>query len=207
MIACVLRSGGVYQPAHVQRLQAQAAQWAPGVPFVCLSDVAVPGVETIALQHGWPGWWSKLELFRDGVFELGQRVLYADLDTTFVGSLADVLRQVDGFVALSNFYIRAGKQTLGGALGSGLMSWTVGTAGHLYERFAWNPPAIMADCGGYGDQLFIHNNVGRRAYWQDVLPGQVVSYKVHCGDGCPEDARVVCFHGKPRPWDVPEVTH
>jgi hypothetical protein len=26
--------------------------------LVCLSDVDVPGVETIPLRHGWPGWWN-----------------------------------------------------------------------------------------------------------------------------------------------------
>ena len=28
------------------------------------------------------------------------------------------------------------------------------------------------------------------------------SYKYHCGDGLPDDARVVCFHGRPKPADV-----
>lgn len=205
MIACVLRSGGIYKPEHVQRLAAQAEIAAPGEPFVCLSDVNVPGVPRVPLKHAWPGWWSKLELFRDGVFPKGQRVLYADLDTTFVGPLDEILSTRGWFVALSNFYIRAGRQSVGGPLGSGLMAWTAGTVGNLYERFAARPVDIMANCGGYGDQLFIHNEVGERRYWQDLLPGQVVSYKVHCEKGVPEEARVVCFHGKPKPWDVPEL--
>lgn len=205
MIACVLRSGGAYRPEHVQRLAAQAARFAPGVPFVCLSDVDVPGVTVVPLQHDWPGWWSKLELFRDGAFPPGYRVLYMDLDTTIVGPIGELLRRPEPFIALANFYIRAGRQSVGGQLGSGLMAWTAGAAGHLYERFAWNPPAIMQDCGGYGDQLFIHNEVGERCYWQDILPGQVVSYKVHCERGVPASARIVCFHGKPRPWDVAEL--
>jgi len=28
-----------------------------------------------------------------------------------------------------------------------------------------------------------------------------VSYKVHCRAGVPAGARVVCFHGRPKPWD------
>ncbi len=34
--------------------------------FVCLSDVDVP-CERIFLKHGWPGWWSKVELFSEVV--------------------------------------------------------------------------------------------------------------------------------------------
>jgi hypothetical protein len=57
---------------------------------------------------------------------------------------------------------------------------------------------------------------GKAARWQDVLPGQVVSYKIHVqldpkkgkhiGNGLvPAGTRVVCFHGQPRPWAVPEL--
>jgi hypothetical protein len=202
VIACVLRSGGAYKPEHVRRLQAQAAKFAPDVTFVCLSDVRVPGVMTWPLRHDWPGWWSKIELFRHSAFGVGARVLYLDLDTTIVGDLRPLLDRPEPFLALANFYVRAGRQTVGGELGSGLMQWTAGDMGHIYDRFAVNPDGIMANCGGYGDQLFIHNEAGERAYWQDVVPDAVVSYKVHCAKGVPESAKVVCYHGRPRPWEV-----
>lgn len=49
--------------------------------------------------------------------------------------------------------------------------------------------------------------------WQDVEKGKIVSYKKDVapvgkflksvGDGTvPEKAKIVCFHGKPRPWQV-----
>ena len=69
---CVLRSGGDFRPEHAQRLARQV----PGL--VCLSDVPVPGVATRALQHDWPGWWSKMEAFAP---ELEGDVLLVDLDT------------------------------------------------------------------------------------------------------------------------------
>src|SRR5690606_19762695 len=31
---------------------------------------------------------------------------------------------------------------------------------------------------------------------------EIRSYKVHCHDGVPAGTGVVCFHGKPRPWQV-----
>ncbi|MBB6413742.1 hypothetical protein [Mesorhizobium sangaii] len=47
----------------------------------------VQGVELIPLRHGWPGWWAKMELFRP---ELRDDWLVFDLDTSIVGSLADM---------------------------------------------------------------------------------------------------------------------
>lgn len=203
MIACVLKSGGVYRPEHVTRLRAQAATFAPDEPFMCLSDVDVPGVETVPLRHGWPGWWSKLELFRRDVFPAGARVLYADLDTSFIGPLERVLARAEAFLALANFYLRAKRQAVGGELGSGLMQWTAGNLSHLYDGFRANAAEIIAKCGAFGDQLFLDEAAGPRTYWQDVLPGDVVSYKVHCrGTVAPAGARVVCFHGQPKPWDI-----
>lgn len=195
MIACVLRMGGIYRPEHVQRLAKQAAQFAPREAFVCLSDVEVPGVVTVPLQHGWPGWWSKLELFRPGLWPKGARVFYADLDTTFVANLGGLLERPESFLALADF-TRSG-------LGSGLMQWTAGDQDHLYELFAARTKWAMDACGIYGDQRFIQDVSGSTVtYWQDVLPGQVVSYKVHCKRGVPKEAAVVCFHGKPKPWQV-----
>ena len=58
--------------------------------FVCLTNVPDEFDETmevIPLKHNWKGWWSKLELFRPGVFEDGDRVFYLDLDSVIVQSL------------------------------------------------------------------------------------------------------------------------
>ena len=82
-IACVLRSGGDFDAEYVERLRdGVAANLSLPHRFVCLSDIEVP-CERVALRHGWPGWWSKLELFE----QLKGRVLYFDLDTVIAGSL------------------------------------------------------------------------------------------------------------------------
>lgn len=52
--------------------------------FVCLSNVDVP-CERIPLIHDWPGWWSKVELHRPGLFK--DRVLYIDLDELILQDL------------------------------------------------------------------------------------------------------------------------
>lgn len=202
MIACVLRSGGRYRAEHVQTLAEQMRRVAPAERFVCLSDQSVDGVETIALVHDWPGWWAKLELFRPDVFPRGERVLYADLDTVVLGDIRSLLEQTEPFLALADFYRRPPLRAWRG-LGSGLLQWTAGDQTALYRQFAANPSGIIRDCGAGGDQIFIESHrLQDVTFWEDVVPGQVVSYKVHCLAGVPADARVICFHGEPKPWEV-----
>lgn len=188
LILTVLRAGGEYRPEHVDRIRRQCAEHAPGVEFRCLTDGD-------GLSHGWPGWWSKMEAFR-----LSGPVLYLDLDTTVRGPLQPLLdaAAAHDFIALRDFnpHMRD--------MGSGLMAWR-GDLRWLYQRFAAAPDTAMASCQSrrwFGDQGFIDRNIGPRAYWQDLLPGAVVSYKKHCRAGVPDGARVVCYHGKPRPWEV-----
>lgn len=202
MIACVLKSGGIYRPEHVQRLAAQMRAAAPSEPFVCLSDVSVDGVTVMPLIHGWPGWWSKAELFRPDVFPAGERVLFADLDTLVVGDLADLLARREAFLALGDFYRRPPLQE-GRGLGSGLMRWTAGDQTELYVRFCVDAQNLMRRYARGGDQAFIERHrIEQVTFWEDVVPGQVVSYKVHCRQGVPASARVVCFHGTPKPWEI-----
>lgn len=185
---CVLRSGGDFTPAHVQWLAAQV----PGL--VCLSDVDVPGVPVIPLRYGWPGWWAKLELFRPGI---EGDLLYLDLDTVVLGDLAEF--DVGATTVLRDFYAP-------GRMGSGFMYLAEMDRPPVWAAFIQDPERHMRECvtqERWGDQGFLQGVLVAQR-WQDVLPGRVVSYKAHCGRGVPPGAKVVCFHGKPRPW---EVTH
>ncbi|MDZ7711703.1 MAG: hypothetical protein U5L06_00620 [Rhodovibrio sp.] len=192
-VACVLRSGGDYGPEYVKRLRAGVGRHLPGAVWVCLSDV--PEAATHPLQHGWPGWWSKMELFTPGL--LTGPTLYLDLDTVVVGDLADIAAAVprDGFAMLQDF-------TRPDGYGSGVMGW-FGDWSRLYSAFAADPAghqARYATGARWGDQAFIRDHIGcRPATWQDAVPRQIVSYKVH---GRTADARLVCFHGRPRPAEV-----
>lgn len=190
-VLTVLRSGGEYRPEHVERLAAQVEKHNPGLEFACLSDVAVPG--WIKARHDWPGWWCKMEAFR-----LPGPILYMDLDTSVVGDLTPLLDVPERFTVLRDFNYPARE------MGSGVMAWRGDTSG-LYLLFAEDPARHMAEnqtARWWGDQGFIERNTASRAYWQDVAPGAVVSWKKHCGHGIPAGARVVAFHGKPRPWEV-----
>lgn len=199
-VATVLKSGGLYDASWVKRLKALVARHLH-VPhdFVCLSDVDVP-CDRVHLVQEWPGWWSKIE-----VFKLYGPVLYLDLDTLIVGDLEDIAAVAEkfDFTVLRDFY------RLGNGIGSGVMAWN-GTNGtvtvdSLYEAFLRDPHGWMRKLGGGGDQRFIEENVfsPNVLRWQDLVDDQIVSYKVHCRTGCPPNARIVCLHGKPKFADMP----
>jgi hypothetical protein len=174
--------------------------------FVCLTDVDLrqPEVFDAPLRHEWPSWWGKIELFRPDIFPRGESVLYFDLDTVVVGSLADlgkIVRKLakGKMLGLRDFYRPD-------VFASGLMAWKAGSLNSVYNQFVKNPIKAMESCRrkrdsrSWGDGAWIGSRIpSRPQFWQDVAPGQVVSYKVHCGTGLPDKAAVVCFHGVPKP--------
>lgn len=211
-VACVLKSGGwrnrsmrvEYTPAHVRWLRDMVARHLR-VPhrFVCLTDVPVQGVDTLPLRDGLPGWWSKMELFRE--FD---EAFYLDLDTVIVGDITPLVTHAHRFTVLRNLSIKAD-----GRIGSGLMAWN-GDYSHLHREFMAAPEKHMAECttpAKWGDQGFIQSAQKERDYFQDLFPGWIKSFKFDLNRGNPtRDCRVVCFHGMPKPWDsakswVPEL--
>ncbi len=213
-IACVLRSGGwtnagkrfEYLPEHVLWLRKQIEDNATTpYRFVCLSDLTF-GTDIILLKHKWPGWWSKMELFRPGLFE--GRVFYIDLDTAVVGNIDDLLRySYKRFTVLKNLSGHKG-------MGSGVMGWRAdwrGDFSFLYEAFLKDPEGIMAQytsTAQWGDQGFIQDQLNaanvKRDYWQELFPGAIKSFKFDLNRGSPgPETKLVCYHGRPKPWEIP----
>jgi hypothetical protein len=181
-IVCVLRAGKDFAPRHVRWLAAQV----PGI--VCLSDQPVSGVPTIALRTRWPRWWAKMEAF--DVDRIPGDVLLIDLDTVVL----EMPDMPSATTVLDDFYRPQ-------MMGSGFMFLTEADRARCWEAFNRNPKLHMIQCttrAKWGDQGFLHPLIGGSARWGD----EVRSYKVHCREGVPHGTRVVCFHGKPRPWEV-----
>jgi len=189
-ITTVLRSGGEYTPEHVWRLLTQVQDTTPGARFVCLSDdTAAP--QRIPLEHDWPGWWSKIELFRAGLFD--GPVIYLDLDTDVLSDLGALTS--DRFTMLSDFYRPQNPA-------SGMMAWHGDAPNEVYQRFRRDPESWMAQYRTgrrWGDQGFIRDSLHQPP---ERFGPQVVSYKKHCqpSGAVPEGAAVICYHGNPRPW-------
>ena len=206
-IVTVLKSGGSYKPDHLARLYGGCLKWSRGVfDFICLTDFpekeireAHINIRPVPLKNNWPGWWSKLELFR-GDFSEAPRMLYLDLDTVPVGPFRGIWECEDPFLALKDFNK--------GTLATGLMVWN-GDYSFLYEAaggFIEKMGITSENWKKTWDQRFVAEWLKKKkvpiTFVQDKFPNWVVSYKKHCEQGLPEDARIVCFHGKPRPWEV-----
>lgn len=208
-VCTVLRSGGIYEPKHVERLREQVEKHLPGAPFVALSDQHLKNTKRVRLEHqSWTGWWAKMELFRP---DLRGDILYFDLDTDILGSLEDIA-SVGKLTLLRDFY-RDGVRKPENGLGSGVMYLPEVDRAEVWE--AWNRDTFRTMSAlrarGLGDQTFLESLwLGKAARWQDLVPGQIVSYKVHCNPqwkagatgSVPEGARVVVAHGRPKPWSV-----
>jgi hypothetical protein len=193
LVLCVCKSGGEYSAEWVRKLKDGVARNLT-VPyeFKCLSDIEVP--DRIPLRHKWPGWWSKLELFR----EITGPTLYLDLDTVITGPLAHLVSLPDDFAMLRNFHVPE-------FVGSGVM-WFGKPQRHVYERFCEKPFKWIEyhdrkrDGPYLGDQAFIWESMGKNV---KHLPMETIkSYKFHCKNGLPENTSVVCFHGQPKLPDV-----
>jgi hypothetical protein len=193
-IATVLRSGGEYEPRHVVALRDMCRRFAPMHRFICMTDKpnALP-LETIELLHDWPGWWSKMEIFR-----LRGPVLYLDLDTVIVRDISPVIELAgdDEFVILRDFY--RGRMNKA-AMQSSMMLWS-GDMSRLYRAFREDPRFYLG-----GDQEWLEQHLDiAPAYWQDICPRSISSFKAN-----PRSAseRIIIFHGHPRPWEQDEVKY
>lgn len=216
-IACVYRSGSrLYSPHYVSVLRDMVARNAT-LPyrFVCLSDVEVP-CERIALVTDWPGFYSKLELFREGLF--AGPVLYLDLDTVIHGNIDALINRAGevGFGCVSD--------PLGAHMNSSVMAFA-GDCSFIFERFkrvgrldralrhhAWfSLRRIGLECwlnwgSSYGDQGFAEMCLREAGipveHLDDRLPGlfSVLGFTA-IADVEPEGS-VCLMMGRPKPHEI-----
>lgn len=211
IIVSVLRCGPEYSGKHAQWLHRQLA----GYDSICLTDAGhIDGVNTAPLLYDWPGWWSKIEAFNPDRADIGnQDILLLDLDTVVTGNLSPFMERRP-FTALTDFYCESQRQA---PMASAVMYIPVEVKAQVWQRFIKDPKGNMrrhTQKPNHGDQGFV-GSVLTAERWQNVLPSAAISYKKDVattgrwsrsiGDGSvPESARLVCFHGQPRPWDSGE---
>ncbi|RLB67681.1 MAG: hypothetical protein DRH08_03015 [Deltaproteobacteria bacterium] len=194
---CVL-NGTKYADSDVHMLKSMVARHLDRPhTFMCLSDREIPGIDTLISPLNWPGWWSKLLLFR---VSCGQN-LYFDLDVVITGPLDDLISEQ---ISMASNWAQSGH----GGCQSSVMSWG--------RDYSYIPDSFDVDqlhepergnCGSYGDkklwgdQEFVTELMGDPGDRVKPMRG-IKSYKYHCRQGLPDDARVVCFHGNPKPNQV-----
>ncbi len=206
-VACVYRPGGGFSDDYVYRLKAAVEKHSfVHDRFVCLTNQPIEKTECIKFRNNWPGWWSKIELFRPGLFT--GRVAYFDLDTMLVSDVSDIISDTSEFLCGTNW-----KSSNPTHINSAVMVWNADNTafGRIYNHF--NPRDTQKyerSWDRWGDQGYIQDELPVPfTSMNEKYPGRVVSYKIdirHQGF-VPKEASIVCFHGRPRPaqleWTLP----
>lgn len=183
-VACV-KWGDLYGPDYVNKLQSMVKRNLR-IPhrFVCFTDdPRFLNCETRELPKGLVGWWNKLYLFRYGLFE--DRMLFLDLDVVVTGSLDELVNVPSDFCIISDWHLDSYNSSV----------FVLSKNAH---------PEVWDDFGSpghlHGDQDWITLKIPNAP----VFPAPwCVSYRSHAVIGVPKDARVVCFHGTPKPHEYP----
>ena len=211
-IITVLKSGGEYEEKHVHKLRDMCKKHAPGYEFECLTDMD-PDCQQIGIQDNWPGWWSKIELFK-----LEGPRLFFDLDTIITNDITYliekarnyqfcILRDWKPWMNQQHKTIRARK-----LMNSGMMSWTR-DQWHIYKAFKERPEFYMNEFNGDQDYIqdcivghqvvpLITNHDYSYAYFND-LSKKVANFKHDTKSGeinNPKLHEIIIFQGNPRPW-------
>jgi len=199
-VVTVLRSGGVFNEQYVRHLMAGVARHAHTQHrFMCLSDTVTEpevrdGIEWLPLVHDWPAHYAKLEIYRPELEWFG-RMTYIDLSSVIVGDLTPFL-DYDGPCAMVRDPWHDAAQT-------SVITFEPGWGREPYLAFS----AASDDWMREGERMhapWFHDQVMLQIRQPDDLfaPGAVVSWKAHCTNGVPENARIVKFHGRPKPHEV-----
>lgn len=164
--------------------------------FICFSDRALVGVHGVEVRKldppSWEGNLPKTFVYSPQA-ELRGRVLLFDLDNVIVGPLDD-MAAYDGELC-----VRA--RLNGRRIPDGdMISFDASRVEHLWAK-ACSADVLRRSRNGR-EREFILWAAPHADLWQEICPRQVVSYRYHCKDGLPHDARVVSCHGRPRPHEI-----
>lgn len=187
VVICCVRWGKKYGAEYVNVLADMVERNIESpVQFWCFTDDPAGLDDGIVVQpiptSGLPGWWSKLRLFATDAFPKGTRVIYLDLDVAVTGALEPLIDQ-KGIAA----------DWLQGGYNSSVMVWDHGEHSQIWSTFK---PTVMDEL--HGDQNWIE----RVSTWACLPPDWIVSYRLHAQEWPPVGAKIVAFHGAPKPHEV-----
>ena len=159
--------------------------------FWCLTDDEHQIHEQIGIipaNPGLPGWWQKVYLFSpDMPWEPGDRVLYFDLDVAITGRIEELVETTG--------IIRDWHQP---EYNSSVMCWDAGEHSEIWQSFI---PQVMEQMHGDQNWITMCDANKERPEWLPFKRDWILSFKAHAQDWPPNDARVIVFHGEPKPHE------
>ena len=169
MRVVALRTGNKYGPEYAERLYTGLAR-----------NTTVPFEFEVITETKYPGWWGKIELFPPK-----ERIVVLDLDVVITGNV-DFLFEYDGPFC-------AWKDPWAEGLNGSVHSIAPGYGEQLRATFEKAPHKIML--AYLSDQEYLRTQT-KPDYWP---AGLVKSYKADHLEKGPGAARIVVFHGLPKP--------
>ena len=221
-IMCI-KWGTLFGPEYVNRLYSGVRRnMARPVRFMCMTEETGglhPDIEVLDLPvepfaepmnaalavANRQGAMRKVSLFRPGlVSDLQGPVLGFDLDVVITGPLDDIHDLAPGTVAMRHDWTekRKGRPTGHGSV----FRFDPALHGYLYDDLAADPYQEVEEARG-SEQRYTSHKAMARDQFTYIPPDWVVSYKYDCNPfpvnylrapRLPSDARVVCFHGRPK---------
>ena len=221
LIVC-MKWGTLYGPEYVNLLHRAIAQHLPEPhEFLCLTDDAT-GFDASILVDALPdmpmdaaywkkGGWAKLAVVKSGFAPAGTRVLFVDLDTVILGNLTGMfetgpevtmVKEWKRFVDYVN-PMRPRKKM------SSVFAFDAERETAIYDAFAADPAKARREFRI--EQYFLDHYASAVNTWPDgwmtgfkreLLPPRFGVRKGTTVPKPPAEAKMLVFHGEPRPIDV-----
>lgn len=204
-IVCVLRKGGKvgYDASWVEKLNNSIDRHLTiDHRFICLSDCEV-NCTRIPLDDGGEGFWSKLQLFKPGLFT--DPVFYLDLDTVIINNIDDLIKSLEDQKFVMWYELDRGVHS------SAMMYWN-GDYSYLWNLYNaetlsyWKEKYSTPD--RYGDQALISENV-EHTLFTDITPKSWYHLvKKNSLDNIDPETKIIHFrklHTKPSTIDHPII--
>ncbi|NSX54254.1 glycosyl transferase [Parasulfitobacter algicola] len=222
-IICI-KWGTLFGPEYVNRLYSGVRRnLRKDIRFFCMteqSDGIHPDVEILPLPvepfhdemnaalavANRQGAMRKVSLFRPGLVpDLRGPFLGFDLDVVITGDLGPIWSDAPGKVAMRADWVEArrGRPTGHGSV----FRFDPAVHGYLYDDLAAKPTAQVEKARG-SEQRYTSTNAQERGDFHYIPNDLVVSFKHDClglppvnylrAPRLPDNARVVCFHGRPK---------
>jgi hypothetical protein len=205
IVACV-RTGMKFPFMYVERLRNMVARhMSLPYTFVCLTDQKERCTSAIfidVLEIGLVGWWAKMILFEPRWRSTSQ-IIYLDLDTVIIGSLAPLTDVPDEFAILESPVRSHGNKSYPCKYNSSVMVIGGGRCSHVWNRFDSKRSAYMLEHDRYGDQQAIEAIYGSDAAILNrrMPPGFFCNYRDLTM--IKPKASVINFGGQNKPHNCP----
>lgn len=169
--------------------------------FVCLTendkglDKNINALPLLCDHTKVTGWWQKLSIFQNKVYDLSGPTIFLDLDLVIVNSLDCFINYSGNFCIIQDWHFAKKNVKM---YNSSVFKFEIGSQTQLWEKFIRNPETIVNKYPG--DQDYITDEIKDATYWPEKW---CISYKWHqAWKGFDDDTRVIVFHGRPNPDEV-----